>query len=188
MSQILEEPAVRQAVYPISVEFYHQLGSLGLLDRNTELLDGVIVRKMSKSPLHSWVARELSRIIAAALRPGQLLIREDPITMDTSEPEPDIAVVEGDNEDYRQEHPRRALLVVEVAISSVELDRRKASIYAGAGIPEYWLVEPESARVTVFRRPQDGAYLSVEVREAGQTLDSVSLPGLKVELARLFRH
>lgn len=188
MSHILEEPAVRKAVYPISVEFYHQLGNLGLLDRNTELLDGVIVRKMSKSPLHSWVARELTRIISAALEPGQLLLREDPITMDTSEPEPDIAVVEGGNDDYRQDHPRQALLVVEVAVSSVELDRRKASIYAGAGIPEYWLVEPESARVTVFRQPQEGAYQSVEVRDAGQTLDAVSLPGLKVDLAALFQH
>lgn len=188
MNEILENPAVRRAVYPISVEFYQQLGELGLLDRNTELLDGVIVRKMSKSPLHSAVARRLQRLIAAALADNRFVTREDPLITARSAPEPDLAVIEGCEEDFFLQHPRAALLVVEVAVSTVELDRRKASIYAGAGIPEYWLVEPEAARVTVFRQPQDGAYQSVEVREAGQTLDAVSLPGLKVDLTALFQH
>lgn len=187
MSAILEEPAVRRAVYPISVEFYHQLGRLGLLDRNTELLDGIIVKKISKSPLHSAVARRLFRIIAAALKEGQFVTREDPITMDASEPEPDLAVISGSEDDYVDEHPRQALLVVEVAVSSVELDHRKAAIYAAAGIPEYWLVEPEAARVTVFRRPETGQYQSVEALDSGQTLVSTALSGLTVNLAELFR-
>lgn len=187
MSAILEEPSVRRAVYPISVEFYHQLGALGLLDRKTELLDGVIVKKMSKSPLHSAVARRLFRLISAALPAGRFVTREDPITTDASEPEPDIAVIQGSEDDYLNEHPRQALLVVEVAVSSVELDRRKAAIYAAAGIPEYWLAEPEAARITVFRRPESGQYHSVEVLDSGQALVSTALPGLTVNLAELFR-
>lgn len=168
MSEILDEPAVRRAVYPISVEFYQQLGELGVLDRNTELLDGVIVRKMSQSPLHSAVARRLYRMIAAALGNNQFVTREDPIITNHSAPEPDLAVIQGDEDEFVNRHPQTALLAVEIAVSSVELDRRKACIYAGAGIPEYWLVEPEAARVTVFREPQDGAYQSVEVRRRGR--------------------
>lgn len=186
MSAILEEPSVRRAVYPISVESYHRLGALGLLDRKTGLLDGVIVKKMSKSPPHSYVARRLLRLSSAALPAGHFVTREDPITTENSKPEPDLAVIQGSEENYPNEHPRSALLVVEVAVASVELDRRKAGIYAAAGIPECWLVEPEAARVTVFRQPAEGGYQAVGVLESGQTLVSAALPGLAVNLAGLF--
>ncbi|HMO66750.1 MAG TPA: Uma2 family endonuclease, partial [Verrucomicrobiota bacterium] len=115
MSAILDEPSVRRAVHPISVESYQHPGGLGLLDRNTELLDGVIVKKMGRSPLHSAVARRLQRLIAAALGASQFLVREDPIITADSAPEPDLAVIEGREDDYFQQHPRSAALAVEIA-------------------------------------------------------------------------
>lgn len=186
MSAILDEPAVRRAAFPVSVEFYHELGRLGLLDKSVELLDGIIIQKMSKSPLHSSVVRRLHRLIMAALKAGQLLIREDPITTAASEPEPDLAVVEGDEQDFFDRHPTTALLAVEVAVSSVEIDRRKAAIYAGAGVKEYWLVEPEAERITVFRRPVSGSYESEQIFADGAVLTCDALPGLSVSLAGLF--
>lgn len=187
MSTILDEPAIRRAALPVSLELYHELGRLGMLDKSVELLDGVIVQKMSKSPLHSAIVRRLARLLAAALKPGQLLLREDPITTSSSEPEPDLAVTEGREEDFFDHHPRQALLVVEVAVSSVEIDRRKAAIYAAAGVIEYWLVEPEASRITAYRMPVGGRYESEQVFEAGSILASTALTGLIFNLTELFR-
>ncbi|HRI15723.1 MAG TPA: Uma2 family endonuclease [Verrucomicrobiota bacterium] len=186
MNSILDEPAVRRAAFPVSVEFYHELGRLGLLDKSVELLDGVIIRKMSKSPLHASVVRRFARLIAGALKPGQLLLREDPITTVRSEPEPDLAVVEGREEDFFEAHPRSALLAIEIAVSSVELDRRKAAIYAAAGVAEYWLVEPEPRRITVFREPAGEVYQQMEIVDSPGVLESRALPSLRVNLSELF--
>lgn len=186
MSAILDEPAVRRAVWPVSVDFYHELGRLGLLNRSVELLDGIIVSKMSKSPLHASVVRRLAKMIGAALQPGQELFREDPLTLEGSEPEPDLAVVQGQESDFLDHHPSSAQLVVEVAVTSVEIDRRKAAIYARAGIVEYWLVEPEAKRITVFREPGATDYGSEQVLHLGDRLTSVALPGLSFGLANIF--
>ena len=79
-----------------------------------------------------------------------------PLALDAaSEPEPDVAVVAGSPRDYRDAHPSTALLIVEVADTSLEFDRTtKASLYARAGIPDYWLVNLVDARVEVHRNPQ----------------------------------
>jgi Uma2 family endonuclease len=52
---------------------------------------------------------------------------------DDSEPEPDVAVVPGDPDDYSRAHPSRPVLTLEVAESSLASDRRrKGSLYARA--------------------------------------------------------
>jgi Uma2 family endonuclease len=73
---------------------------------------------------------------------------------DDSEPEPDLAVVAGDARVYMKEHPTTALLVVEVADSSLAFDRqRKGRIYAAAAIPEYWIVNLAERVLEVYRMP-----------------------------------
>ena len=186
MSAILDEPAIRRAAFPVTVEFYHELGRLGMLDQSVELLDGVIVSKMSKSPLHVTTLDLLDDLIRAALRPGLRLRHESPLTTDSSEPEPDLAVIEGSPRDFSKQHPTTALLVIEVAISSVEIDRRKAVIYAGAGVGEYWLVEPEARRVTAFLRPSSAGYEVERLLTAADTLTCGALPSLSFKVAEIF--
>ncbi len=73
---------------------------------------------------------------------------------DESEPEPDISVVAGDPRDYRDAHPQRPALVVEVALSRLSFDREhKGSLYARAGIADYWIVNLPDRRVEVYRDP-----------------------------------
>eukprot|EP01031_Cornospumella_fuschlensis_P001358 gene1358-1691_t len=58
MVSVLEVPSIRRQVSPITVETYHRMAELGMVDKRAELIRGVIVEKMSKSPLHeSWVDR-----------------------------------------------------------------------------------------------------------------------------------
>src|SRR5256885_14807671 len=123
MPAILEIPEVRQRVSPLSVEEYHRLGEYNENGRRTELIRGIVIEKMSKSPLHSSIAKRLYDMIARLLPKGFVVRREDPITFADSEPEPDIAVVRGAEADFFQAHPTTAELVIEVAVSSPALDR-----------------------------------------------------------------
>src|SRR5258706_9605585 len=132
MAAILEIPEVRQRVSPLSVREYHRLDEYNERGRRTELIRGIVIEKMSKSPLHSSLAKRLYDRIAQALPKGFVIRREDPITLADSEPEPDITVVRGDESDFFQKHPTTADLVIEVAVSHPALDRENASLYAEA--------------------------------------------------------
>ena len=123
------------------------------------------------------------KLLLALLPPGFELRREAPLSIGGSEPEPDLSVVEGHPGDWLQAHPTTAALVVEVAVSSAELDEGKASIYAEAGIPEYWIVRPDLRTVTVYREPTPDGYRSrSELSEAG-TLPCATVPGVVLAVA-----
>lgn len=157
----------------------------GLAPKRAELLEGVIVEKMSKSILHT---RLLSRTMEALRKslPRDLWLRQEaPITTLDSEPEPDISIVQGREENYTA-HPTTALLVVEISVSTVTEDRAMASIYAEAGVAEYWLFNAPARVVEIFRKPEAGRYLETEIVTADQMLRCSSLPGVELSLPALW--
>jgi Uma2 family endonuclease len=103
-----------------------------------------------------------------------------------SEPEPDVAVVSGKPEDYLASHPRTAVLVVEVADSSLIHDRkRKVRLYAHAGIPDYWLTNLVDWRLEVYRDPSHGVYQTCTVLRPGDSIAPVAKPDLKIPVSDL---
>ena len=104
-----------------------------------------------------------------------------------AEPEPDVAIVENpDPRAYLDTHPRTALLVVEVAESSLQHDLSvKAGQYAKAGIPEYWVVNLVDDVVEVFRAPSPGGYQEHKRMQAGETIRPMALPDLSIDIAEL---
>ena len=186
MSALLEVPAVRERVHPLTVKDYHQLGESGALSEKVEFLRGIIVTKVSKSPLLEFVAQQLMKALWAKLPPGFELRPERPLTLRDSEPEPDISIVEGKPEDWLRKHPSTAHLVIEISISTVELDREKGAIYAEAGILEYWMVRAAEKVVDVHRGPGPSGYAKIMTVRQGEMLECGSIPGLGVELAEIF--
>jgi Uma2 family endonuclease len=170
MSGILELPEVRRRVSPLSVEEYHQLGEYNGHGKRTELIRGIVIEKMFKSPRHSTIVSLLYRLLLAARLPVEFTVRqEQPLTFADSEPEPDISVSRGGERDFADAHPTTAELAIEVAVSSPGLDRENASLYAEAGVKEYWIVLGRERQVEVYRRPENGRYqatLLVGVTEA----------------------
>ena len=134
-TSILDTQAVRQAVLPITVDQYHQLGEARIISDNTELLSGVILEKMIKTPRHTWIVERLADSPRQCLPTGFHIRQEQPLTLTDSEPEPDIAGG-GNRNDFQNAHPATAHLVIEVAVTTEDLDRRKAEIYAQAGVAE----------------------------------------------------
>jgi Uma2 family endonuclease len=186
MAAILDIPEVRQRVSRLSVAEYHRLDEFNEKGHRTELIRGILIEKMSKSPLHAAIAKRLYDLLARMIPSGFVVRREDPITFADSEPEPDIAVVTGNEAEFFQAHPKTAELVIEVAVSSPALDRQNASLYAEAGVKEYWIVLGTERRVEVYRQPDGGRYLEMRVVGLGEIIECASLPGVRIQVADLF--
>src|SRR5919109_1580516 len=169
-------PAGGPQIWPLSVKAYHALTELGLVPKQTELLFGQVFHKMSKSPLHSFLAMRLLRLLQSIIPPGYHCRPEQPITCQDSEPDPDLAVVRGREEDFRQEHPRTAELVVEVCVTSHEYDRSKLRAYANAGVKECWFVLAQENQIEVHRGPAGDQFAERAVHGPGGRLTSSAVP------------
>jgi Uma2 family endonuclease len=152
------------SVRRFTVDEYEQLGRTGVLteDDSVELLEGLIVKKMTKNPLHDGTIDLLAQIISRQLSSGWFLRIQNVLRTDDSEPEPDVVVAAGSPTDFLRRHPTAndVGLVVEIAESSLEQDWRKCRIYARAGVTQYWIVDLVAFQVEVFTDPNraSGAY------------------------------
>lgn len=178
-------PLQNAPLWPLSVVAYRALGEAGLIPKNTELLFGFVYRKMPKSPFHCYLLQKLLQILLRAIAQKQLVRSEQPITCGDSEPEPDLAVVAGGIEDFRNDHPRTAELVIEICITSADYDRSKLPAYAAAGVKECWLVLGEKNQIEVYRHPEGNKYGECVSYLAGETPASSSVPGFSVQLDAL---
>jgi Uma2 family endonuclease len=186
MAAILEIPEVRRRVSHLTIEEYHRLDEFNENGRRTELIRGIVIEKISKSPQHSKLGKRLYDLLLRLIPTGFIVWREDPLTLADSEPEPDVAVVKGAPEDFDDSHPRTAELVIEVAVSSAALDREMAALYADAGVTEYWIVLAPERQVEVYRRPLNGRYSDKRLYRADETIECVGLPGVRVRVSEIF--
>ena len=138
-----------------------------------ELLGGLLVVAEPQGDAHFTAIRLAEEALRAAFGPGWEVRPQGPIALDAeSEPEPDVAVVPGSTRDYRDGHPAHAALVVEVAESSLRRDREvKGSLYARAGIADYWIVNLGDRVLEVFRRCWTRPRLSAGATCPSQRLD-----------------
>ena len=173
-------------LWPLSVAAYRALGEAALIPKNTELLYGFVYTKMSKSPLHSALIRRLLRLLQQALPPGYFVDSEQPIACEDSEPEPDLAVIRGDEAEFWNQHPRTAELVIEVCVSSHEYDRSKLPAYATAGVKECWFVLGPEKQIEIYRQPRDGQFAEHALHGPGGKLTSSVLPQFALSLDALF--
>jgi Uma2 family endonuclease len=185
-SSIIDRPEAREQLWPLSVEAYHALGEAGLIPERTELLYGFVFHKMPKSPFHRFLVQRLLLMLRPLIEPGFLLWSEQPIRCQDSEPEPDICVLTGCDEDYRNVHPTTAEMVIEVAISSEDYDRGKAAAYATAGVKEFWIMLASQKQIEIHSNAQSGAYEKVRVVAAGEAAVSSVLERFVVTPDALF--
>ena len=135
---------------------YYRMGELGwFTGQRVELLDGEIMVLRPQGPSHATSTDRVRRVLEHALGEGVWVRMQFPVDFGSySEPEPDVSVVTGSLEDYTSAHPTTALLVVEVSDSTLSYDRnRKASLYARAGIADYWIVNVVEGQLEVRRQP-----------------------------------
>jgi len=142
---------------PFSVAEYEQIGRAGILteDDSVELLEGVIVQKMTKYPPHDATIDILAELLWRLLPLGWFPRVQNVFVTADSEPEPDLVITRGRPQHYLQRHPvaADAALVIEVSDSSIHRDRRKRKIYARAGVSQYWIFDLNAGRIEMYAEP-----------------------------------
>ena len=174
--------------YKWSVEEYHLMIESGLLaDKPVELLDGQIVEISPEREEHSYTNDDVAELLREKLK-GLAKIREShPITLDNSEPEPDIAVVRLPKTRYIQHHPypQDIYWLIEVSNKTLDKDLNQKSItYARNGIPEYWVIDLIHKKLIVHTRPVNNKYSQVEEYSSG-TVTPLPFPDITIALDRL---
>lgn len=157
-----------------------------MMPERTELLYGQVFQKMSKSPYHRFLCQRLLRMLRLAAPEGCFVWQEQPMTCPDSEPEPDLALIRGEEDDFAGAHPRTADLVIEVCVTSYEYDRSKLRAYASAGVKECWLVLGLEQQIEVHLEPEGQGYARSDRQGPGGHLASAVVPRFTVELEKLF--
>jgi Uma2 family endonuclease len=174
-------------VRPLRRGEYERMVHLGLFgEEHVELLHGSLVEMSPQGPSHADITARLASRLTLAIGERALVRTHSALALtDDSEPEPDVAVVPLGR--YAQEHPRTALLVVEVSDSSLRKDRGiKADLYAAAGIVEYWLVNLVDRVVEVHRAPVSGRYVDVVAYGIDARVAPSAFPEIVVQVGKLF--
>jgi Uma2 family endonuclease len=165
-------PLDRQAgSYRLSVHQYERIGDAGILteDDRVELLDGCLVRKMTKGQPHTAAIVETRDALLRVLPSGWHVQQEGAVRIPPfDEPEPDLAVVRGKSRDYvalkRPPEPHEIAIVIEVADASLGRDRgEKLKAYATGEIPTYWIVNLVDRRLEIYTKPQESGYTDCQV-------------------------
>lgn len=170
-----------------------ECGAFGPNDR-IELLGGLLVVREPQGTPHALGIRMAEEALRTAFASGWDVRGQLPVALDDeSEPEPDVSVVPGNFRDYRHDHPARPVLVVEVAESSLAVDRReKAGLYARAGLADYWIVNLADHALEVHRdpvadplAPYGWRYASVVTLRAGDTVAPLAAPASPIPVVDL---
>jgi Uma2 family endonuclease len=174
-----------ELVRPIKRSEYDRMIALGLFeDERIELLRGVLVMLPPQLAPHASTIRKLTNLLMARLGGRFELSVQSPLALsDDSEPEPDVAVVPPG--DYDAEHPRTALLVIEVSDTTLKKDRSKAAIYAAAGIGEYWIVNLNARTVEVYTSPDGDRYAAMWTLRAGEVLRPAAVADVELAVTEI---
>ena len=171
-----------------TVDEYYAMAKHGILkpDERVELLDGEIVPMNPIGSPHAWCVKRVNRLFSAF--PDRFLVSiQDPLRLSNlSEPEPDIVLLQLDTPEDRHPEPQDVFLVIEVADSSITIDRRrKRPMYARAGIPEYWIVDLTTDHIEVYRDPSRARYRSVTLLRRCDVVSPQFAPDIVVDVSTI---
>jgi Uma2 family endonuclease len=175
---------------------YERLVDIGVVreDEPVELLGGQMIVAEPKGSRHSTAVGLTADALRAAFGVGWVVRVHDPVALDDeSEPEPDVVVVPGHHRTYLERHPIHPALVVEVADRSLAFDRRfKSSLYARAGVSDYWIVNVVDDVLEVHRAPAADAaaefgwrYGNIQSFGTGTSISPLCRPDVTIAVADL---
>jgi Uma2 family endonuclease len=174
---------------------YYKMADIGLFDgRRVHLIKGEVFEMSPQYSLHATGVTLADNVMRRLFKRGYVVRVQLPLDLGAdSDPEPDIAVVAGNSRAYRDAHPTTAALIVEIADSSLEHDRRhKGSLYASEGIEDYWIVNLVDRRLEIYRRPQADAtqpygfgYADVRILKGREKVSPLAAPRSQVRVAEL---
>jgi Uma2 family endonuclease len=179
------------ARYRFTVDDYYRMAEAGVLapDDRVELIDGEVVEMAPIGSRHAACVDQITRLFVTGAGDRAVVRVQNPVRLSPySEPEPDLVLARPRPNGYAAAHPAPVdvLLLVEVADTTVAFDRgRKLQLYAGAGIPEVWLIDLPAATVEVYREPDGARYLRWSTAVAGDHVSPAAVPDLTLAVSDL---
>lgn len=169
-------------------EFYHLAEQGYFHGQRVQLIDGEIIEMPPQGHAHTKAVLKLGQWLRRVYEPQDTVREEKPLNVGhSSDPEPDLAVVEGTIDRY-SDHPTTAMLVVEVSDSSLSLDRQKALLYAAAGVGEYWIVNLPEQRLEVYLQPVGASgYQQVTVYKLTDVVTTAAKPQHDLNVSEIFQ-
>jgi Uma2 family endonuclease len=168
-------------IHRFSVTEYYRLGELGLLDKRTELIDGIIIDMEPIGPWHADVVDILNRVFSEQAH-GRFRVRvQQPIDLGPeSQPQPDLVLCRPQRYSDRHPGPAEIYLIVEVADTTLDFDLAdKRALYVDAGITEYWVIDVRGKKIVRF------VWGGTEQRVGESKVSPVEFPDVSVTLADL---
>ncbi len=174
-------------------EFY-KMDEAGLFDgKRVELIEGQVIEMSAIYGPHATAVTLADETLREIFGRGWVVRVQNPLSFETSDPQPDVAVIVGKARDFRDTHPATAALIIEVADSSLIYDRNyKSSLYAKAGIADYWIVNLQDEWLEVHRRPIANAkaqfgfsYADIRIFKAGDNVSPLAKPKAMIAVADL---
>jgi len=170
------------------VEDFRKMMEVGILPEESgwEIIDGYLIDKMSIGSKRAGTVNRLNQTLVFLLGGKAVVAVQNPIHIDDyNEPEPDIAMLKP-REDFYTESlpaPQDVLLLIEVSDSTLEYDRDiKRTLYAEAGIAEFWLVNLKENTVERYSSPKNGNYRLAEILEVGETIKAGTIENLELKI------
>ena len=171
-----------------SVEDYHKIIETGILnDRPVELLEGTIIEISPEGPLHRKKCDAVADYLREKLKGYAKVYEAHPITLSTSEPEPDIAIVRLPVSLYDNHHPypEDIYWLIEISDKTLTKDlQEKRLIYAKAGIREYWVIDVEKRELKVFINLLNRDYQQEETYTTGK-ISSLAFPEIQLSVGNM---
>ncbi|HEY0174435.1 MAG TPA: Uma2 family endonuclease [Pyrinomonadaceae bacterium] len=177
--------------HSFNVAEYERMGRAGIFspEARVELVYGEIIEMSPIGERHAACVNVLDEIVRGRLGRSVTVSVQNPVLLDDfSAPQPDLLILKRRADFYRHAHPRPedVLVVVEVSDSTLELDRTvKMPLYAGAGIPEAWLVNIPDERIEVYSDPVGGEYQTARSYARGRRLQSHTLASLRLSVSKV---
>ena len=160
-----------------------------------EIIDGELCMTPSPRPRHQRISGNIFEIIRHFLRTnpiGEVFAAPCDVVLSKEPPqvvEPDLVFVSKEHLSIIGEINIQGVpdLTIEILSPSTEAsDRRvKHALFERFGVFEYWIVDPESETIQVFRL-SDGRYKAPLEYGIGDRLESPLLPGLSIPLSEVF--
>jgi len=167
---------------------YYRMAAAGVLseDDRVELIEGEIVEMNPIGSRHAACVGRLTEFLGRLAGGEAIVWVQNPVQVnDSSEPLPDVALLKRRDDFYAQANPQPAdvLLIIEVADSSVEYDRDiKIPLYAGAGIPEVWLVNLPKDTIEIYTQLVGDTYREIHIIKRGESLAAKSIPSIVIDV------
>lgn len=172
----------------LSVEEYHRIVAANIFgDRRLELIEGALIELSPETPYHANCNNRAYKYLLFALNQLADVRSGHPITLPTSEPQPDLVLARLPETlyDIRHPQPEDIYLLIEISYSTLEYDlNEKKQIYAKAGIPEYWVMDLKHQALIVFREPEGIDYRNCTELKIGQ-INTLAFPNISLDVDRL---